>query len=166
MSVSVRTATAEDLPEILAIVNHAITHTTAIYDYEPRTIGEQRDWFSRKMDCREPVIVAESGHVVGFATYGIFKPKAGYRHSVEHSVYVAPDFIGKGIGKQLLSKLIEIAKSENIHTMVGYIDADNAGSIAFHSQFGFKDAGLLKEIGFKFNRRLNVLLMQLMLADD
>jgi L-amino acid N-acyltransferase len=162
--ISIRPATDADLPEILAIVNHAIANTTAIYDVDERSPTQQRDWFTDKTSKNEPVIIAEfQDKVVGFGAYGIFKPKVGYRFSVEHSVYVHHEQTGQGIGKQLLSRLIEIAKSQRIHTMVGYIDSENTGSIAFHKQFGFVEIGVLKEIGFKFGRRLNVSLMQLML---
>ncbi len=160
----IRPATTSDLPEILAIVNHAILNTTAIYDYDQRTLSTQKLWYDEKMANGEPVIVAEkNGKVLGFGAYGIFKPKVGYRFSVEHSLYVHHELTGKGIGKDLLSRLIEIAKSRQIHTMVGYIDSENTGSIAFHKQFGFVETGVLKEIGFKFGRRLDVSLMQLML---
>lgn len=164
MNATIRPATEADLPEILTIVNHAIANTTAIYDYDRRSPEQQAQWFNDKVSHNEPVIVAViDGKVVGFGAYGIFKPKVGYRFSVEHSVYVHHGLTGKGIGKLLLSRLIEIAKSQQIHTMVGYIDTENTGSIAFHKQFGFVEIGVLKEIGFKFNRRLNVSLMQLML---
>jgi len=160
----IRSATQTDLPEILAIVNHAIAFTTAIYDYDQRTLAAQQSWHNEKMANDEPVIVAEiNGKVMGFGTFGIFKPKVGYRFSVEHSVYVNHELTGKGIGRQLMSRLIEIAKSKQIHTMVGYIDTENTRSIAFHRQFGFVEAGVLKEIGFKFGKRLDVMLMQLIL---
>lgn len=161
MDVSIRPAAPTDVPAILEIVNHAIENTTAIYDEAPRTLAQQRDWFQQKQLSGDPVLVAEtSGNVVGFATFGIFKPKIGYRFSVEHSVYLSPEMTGKGIGRKLLSELIDVARKKSIHTMAGYIDSDNAGSIAFHEQFGFEKVGELKEIGYKFGRYLNVTLMQ------
>ncbi|CAM3435724.1 N-acetyltransferase domain-containing protein [Flavobacterium longum] len=161
MDVSIRPATLTDVPAILEIVNHAIVNSTAIYDEAARTLAQQLDWFQQKQLSGDPVLVAEfDGNVLGFATFGIFKPKVGYRYSVEHSVYVASEMTGKGIGRQLLTELIDIARKRNIHTMAGYIDSDNAGSIAFHEQFGFEKVGELKEIGFKFGRYLNVTLMQ------
>lgn len=161
MDVFIRPGATADVPAILKIVNHAIEKTTAIYDEDARTLAQQLEWFQQKDSCGDPVLVAEvGGNVVGFATFGIFKPKVGYRFSVEHSVYVSPEMTGKGIGRQLLSALIAVAREKNIHTMAGYIDSDNAGSIAFHEQFGFEKVGELKEIGFKFGRYLNVTLMQ------
>jgi phosphinothricin acetyltransferase len=127
-------------------------------------LQQQKDWFDDRLANNEPVIVAQrNGKVVGFGAYTRFKQKIGYRRSVEHSVYVDHEMIGEGVGGQLLSKLIEIAKHQQMHTMVGYIDAENTGSIAFHKRFGFVEAGQLKEIGFKFDRWLNVSFLQLML---
>lgn len=164
MNVTIRNATTVDLRAILSIVNHAIAHTTAIYDYDERSLDAQKAWFDEKMSEGFPVIVAElEGNVVGFGAYGTFKPKVGYRFTVEHSVYVADGLTGKGIGKLLLARLIELAKAQKIHMMVGYIDADNTGSIAFHKQFGFSESGVLKEVGFKFGKWLDVSMMQLRL---
>lgn len=164
MDVTIRNAATVDSRAILSIVNHAIAHTTAIYDYDERSLDAQKAWLDEKIAEGFPVIVAESeGHVVGFGAYGTFKPKAGYRFTVEHSVYVADGCTGKGIGKLLLAKLIELAKAQKIHTMVGYIDADNTASIAFHKQFGFTESGVLKEVGFKFGKWLDVSMMQLQL---
>lgn len=163
MSVTIRHAATADLPEILLIVNQAIAHTTAIYDEAPRTVEAHQLWFDDKMNNGFPVIVAEAdGKIAGFGAYGTFKPKTGYRFTVEHSVYVREDAIGKGIGKLLLGKLIELAKAQGIHTMIGVIDASNTGSIAFHKQFGFTENGTLKEVGFKFGRWLDVTMMQLL----
>jgi len=164
MKVTIRRATANDLHGILAIVNHAILHTTAIYDYEPRTIETQQQWFDDKVKSAFPVIVAEAeDKIVGFASYGAFNPKVGYRMTVEHSVYVADGFSGNGVGKMLLSELIALAKTQKIHVMVGLIDASNVGSIEFHKKFGFTENGVLKEVGFKFDKWLDVQFMQLIL---
>lgn len=166
MSATIRPATASDLPEILAIVNHAIAHTTAIYDYEPRTLELQNEWFADKLAHKFPVIAAEyNGKTIGFASYGTFRVKAAYQFTVEHSVYVSDDFIGKGIGKLLLAELIQLAKSQNMHVMIGCIDAANAPSIAFHKKFGFKESGICREVGFKFGKWLDLQFMQLILKD-
>ena len=162
--VSLRPATPNDVPGILAIMNHNILHSTAVYDYDPKNVQEMEVWFQEKQEAGWPVIVAdENGSVVGYATYGTFRYKQGYRFTVEHSVYVAESYAGKGIGKLLLSELITIAKASGYHTMIGGIDAQNTGSIAFHEKFGFKEAGTIKEAGFKFGRWLDVTFMQLML---
>jgi phosphinothricin acetyltransferase len=164
MNISIRKATLEDVPKILTIVNHAIEHTTANYLYEKLPLATQIQWFEEKLTKNFPVIVADdNGIVVGFGTYGTFREKIGYQYTVEHSVYVAADYIGKGIGSLLLSELIKLAKSEEYHVMVGGIDATNKDSIAFHKKFGFTENGVLKEVGFKFDQWLDLQFMQLIL---
>ena len=164
MNVIIRNATIEDLPAILEIVNHAILHTTSNYLYEVQTLENQLQWFEEKKSKQFPIIVADyNGTAVGFGTYGTFREKIGYQFTVEHSVYVAPEFIGKGIGKQLLLALIVLAKEEGYHTMIGGIDAANTGSIDFHRKFGFVETGIIKEVGFKFGKWLDLQFMQLIL---
>ena len=164
MNVIIRNANVEDLPQILEIVNHAILHTTSNYLYEVQTLENQLQWFEEKKSKQFPIIVADyNGTALGFGTYGTFREKIGYRFTVEHSVYVAPEFIGKGIGKQLLLALIVLAKDEGYHTMIGGIDAANTGSIDFHRKFGFVETGIMKEVGFKFGKWLDLQFMQLIL---
>jgi phosphinothricin acetyltransferase len=164
MDVIIRNATTEDIPQILEIVNHAILHTTSNYLYEVQTLENQLHWFEEKRSKKFPIIVADyDGTAIGFGTYGTFREKIGYQFTVEHSVYVAPEFIGKGIGKQLLLALIVLAKDEGYHTMIGGIDAANTGSIDFHRKFGFVETGILKEVGFKFGKWLDLQFMQLIL---
>ena len=160
-----RIARIEDLETILEIVNDAILNTTAIYDYDVRTLNEQISWFQEKQEQNFPVIVAtdENDKVIGFGTYGTFRMKIGFKFTVEHSVYVKEGFAGKGIGKALLLELINIAKAQKLHVMVGCIDAKNTGSIEFHEKFGFKKAGILKESGYKFEQWLDLQFVQLIL---
>ncbi|MNL65968.1 N-acyltransferase YncA [compost metagenome] len=103
------------------------------------------------------------GEVVGFGSYGQFREKIGYQFTVEHSVYVVDHVIGKGIGSQLLTELIRLAKEQGYHVMIGAIDADNAGSIAFHEKFGFVVTGTIREVGYKFDHWLDLVFMQLIL---
>lgn len=165
METIIRQARIEDIETILEIVNHAILNTTAIYDYNVRTLNEQISWFQEKQQQSFPIIVAtdENDKVVGFGTYGTFRIKIGFQFTVEHSVYVKNGFSGKGIGKSLLQKLIDLAKSQKLHVMIGCIDAENQGSIAFHEKFGFKKSGVLNECAFKFDKWLDLQLMQLIL---
>ena len=111
-----------------------------------------------------PVIVAEAdGQVVGFGMYSEFRFREAYKFTVEHSVYVANDYHGKGIGNLLLAELITLAKVQKLHTMIAVIDAENQGSVLFHEKFGFKTVGIIKESGYKFNRWLHSVFMQLIL---
>ena len=161
----IRRARIEDIDAILEIVNDAILNTTAIYDYDVRTLNDQISWFQEKQEQDFPVIVAtdKKNKVVGFGTYGTFRLKVGFRFTVEHSVYVKEGHSGKGIGKAILLELIALAKAQKLHVMVGCIDADNIGSIEFHEKFGFKKAGILKESGYKFDKWLDLQFVQLIL---
>lgn len=164
MDVKIRRANADDIPKILEIVNHAILHTTSNYLYETLSFETQLQWFHDKQAKNFPVIVADlDDTAIGFGTYGTFREKIGYQFTVEHSVYVAPELTGHGIGSKLLNELIALAKSQNYHVMVGGIDADNKDSIAFHKRFGFVENGVLKEVGFKFGKWLDLQFMQLIL---
>ncbi len=164
MEIQIRNAVASDLPEILAIVNYSILHSTANYNYEVQSMEVQMQWFKDKQSKNYPVIVADlNGKAIGFGSYGMFREKIGYQYTVEHSVYVENEYIGKGIGKLLLTELINMAKAEGYHVMVGGIDADNTGSIAFHKKFGFVENGIIREVGFKFGKWLDLLFMQLIL---
>ncbi|MNE50515.1 N-acyltransferase YncA [compost metagenome] len=111
-----------------------------------------------------PVIVAEFENMpIGYATYGTFREKIGYQYTIEHSVYVAQEFIGQGVGKLLLGELIQLAKKQGYHVMIGAIDAENSGSITFHEKFGFKVVGTIREVGYKFDHWLDLVFMQLIL---
>jgi L-amino acid N-acyltransferase len=164
MAITIRKSTTEDIPSVLEIVNHEIVHSTSIWDYEIRTLEQQMTIYNDKKDKNFPFIVAEkNGQIVGFGTYGSFRFKEGYKFTVEHSVYVHKDFTGNGIGSLLLKELIELAKLQKLHTMIGVIDAENMGSISFHERMGFKTVGHIKETGFKFGRWLDSVFVQLIL---
>lgn len=164
MSIIIRQATAADMPGVLEIVNYEILNSTAIWDYDVRTLTEQTVIFEEKKEKKIPFLVAEKNDIiVGFGTYGPFRFKIGYRFTVEHSVYVHKDYTGNGIGSLIVKELIEIAKQQNLHTMIGVIDAENIGSIAFHERMGFKRVGHIKETGYKFDRWLDSVFVQVML---
>lgn len=164
MNPSIRPATENDITAILDIVNYNILNTTSIYDYDVKTLPEMQQWFADKQSAGCPVFVAEiDSTVAGYATYGTFRTKEGYKFTVEHSVYVHHEHHGKGIGGKLLEQLIFAAKEQGIHMMVGCIDAGNKGSIAFHKRYGFTDGGLLREAAFKFGTWLDLQFMQLIL---
>jgi phosphinothricin acetyltransferase len=139
-------------------------HSTSLYDYNIRSYEQQKIILEEKINKNFPVIVAElDGIIVGFGMYSEFRFREAYQFTVEHSVYVSDDYRGKSIGKQLLQELMCLAKKQKIHTMIGVIDSENQGSVTFHEKFGFKTVGVIKESGYKFDRWLDSVLMQLIL---
>lgn len=163
-TLALRHATRDDVPAMLDIYNHAVLHTTASYDLEPVTLESRLDWFDHKTQDGWPVLVALNGSgVVGWATFGPFREKAGYRYSVEHSVYVRDGLRGAGIGQQLMQTLIAEAHTRGYHTMLGGVDADNTASLAFHERLGFTQVAHIRQVGRKFDRWLDLVFMQRML---
>jgi L-amino acid N-acyltransferase len=160
----VRKAIEKDLPQILDIYNDAILNTTAVYDYEPHTLEMRRQWFETKRQQGFPVFVAEEDNeVLGFSSIGPFRAWAAYKYSAENSIYVKDGQRGKGIGKLLMRPLIDAAKEMKLHTIIAGIDADNKLSIEFHKQFGFVEVAHFKQVGWKFERWLDLVFMQLIL---
>lgn len=151
--------------EILGILNDAIVNSTALYDYKPRTPESMAGWFRTKEQGRYPVIgaVDEDGHLAGFASYGSFRAWPAYKYSVEHSVYIHKDRRGQGLGTTLMQRLIDAARAQDYHVMVGGLDATNAASIALHEKLGFVHAGTIRQAGFKFGRWLDLAFYQLIL---
>jgi phosphinothricin acetyltransferase len=160
----IRPATSSDLPATLAIYNREILTSTTIYIDEPQTLEQHHRWFASKHEAKMPVFVLEDDDgVAGFATYGQFRNLPGYRFCIEHSIYVAESKRRLGHGKRLLACLIEAAGSQGMHTMIAAIDAGNETSIKLHTEAGFVQVALFKEIGCKFNHWLDVVFLQKML---
>lgn len=157
----IRDATMDDAEAIRAIYNHAVVHTTAVFDYAPREAEAQRNWMQAKAEQQLPVLVAEQdGRAVGYCSYGPYRPWPAYLYSVENSVYVAPEHHGQGIGKALLAPLLEIARARGVHTVIAGITAGNEASLRLHQSFGFESAGTIREAGWKFERWLDVTFLQ------
>jgi len=152
-------------PAILAIFNDAIVNSTALYDYKPRTPESMAGWFRAKETGAFPVIGVEdaNGELMGFASYGTFRAWPAYKYSVEHSVYVKAEHRGNGLGRALMKKLIEEARTQGRHIVVGGIDVKNTASIALHLKLGFEHAGTIKQAGYKFGRWLDLAFYQLIL---
>ena len=161
---TVRDADEADLTAILAIYNDVILTSTAVYSDTPSTLDERRAWWQQRIAAGYPVIVAadESG-VCGFASFGDFRAWPGYRYSVEHSVHVRSDRRAHGIGTMLVSALVDRATLLGKHVMIAGIDAANAPSIRFHHRLGFQPVGTFREVGFKFDRWLDLHFMQRLL---
>ena len=164
--IHVRRAELEDVPAILNIYNEAVLHTTASYDYEPRTLEHRVGWFEDhlKHDYAVFVAVDSTGRVVGWSALNPYHDRMGYRYTAENSVYVSPDKRGQGIGKLLLAPLIDAARKRGLHAIIAAIDGSNAASIRLHASFGFEKVGHFREVGFKFGRWLDVVYMELLLT--
>jgi len=164
-SIQIRDARPGDAEAIRAIYNDAVINTTAVFDYVAREPQAQVDWLTMKAEQKLPVLVAENaaGRVLGYCSYGPFRPWPAYLYTVENAIYVAPDARGQGIGKRLLPPLLEIAKARGLRTMIAGITADNAASLRLHEKFGYEQAGVIREAGWKFERWLDLVFLQRML---
>jgi L-amino acid N-acyltransferase len=151
---------------ILDILNHAIVTSTALYDYQPRTLANMTSWFAVKRAGDFPVIGAfnDAGTLMGFASYGAFRAFPAYKYTVEHSVYVHHSQRGQGLGKTLMNAVIAAALQQGKHVMVGAIDAANEASLKLHADLGFERVGTMPQVGFKFGRWLDLALVQRVLA--
>ena len=161
MTTIIRPAVEADLPAILAIYNDAVAKTTAIWNDTPVDLANRRAWFVARAAQDYPILVAEEDAVVvGYGSFGDFRPFEGYRFTVEHSVYVAEGVRRRGIASSLLTALEERARAMGKHVMVGGIAADNEASLSLHERIGFVETGRMPEVGFKFGRWLDLVLMQ------
>ena len=162
MTFIIRPATDADLPGILEIYNDAVANTLAIFNETMVDLENRRDWLKSRRAQGYPVLVAvRDGHVLGYATYGDWRPFEGFRHSREHSIYVRSDVRGAGIGRALMLELIACAKLQNIHVLVAAIEASNVASIRLHESLGFIENGRFHEVGQKFGKWLDLVFMQL-----
>ncbi|MEM7094011.1 MAG: N-acetyltransferase family protein [Actinomycetota bacterium] len=166
----VRDATADDLGAIRTLYNALIASTTVAWTEEPETHAARESWFTERRARGDAVVVAEiDGAVVGYASYGPFRGEGrwpGYRHTVEHSIHVAEAHHGRGIGRKLMQALSDRAMADDIHVMVGAVDGDNQASINFHERLGFEVVARMPQVGRKFDRWLDLVLMQRILDRD
>ena len=160
---TLRDATPADLPAINDVYNHYVLTCTCTYQVTPATLAEREEWFAGR-GARHPVIVAEeNGEVLAWGSLSAFHKREAYAATVENSVYVSHRHQRRGLGRAVLEELIRRARAAGVHSIVAGISADQEGSIALHTRLGFAPAGLLREVGGKFGRTLDVIYMQLLL---
>ena len=166
MTIEIRDATPADLPGILGIYNDAVANTTAIWNDSLVDLANRQAWYELRQQQGYPILVAVNAaeQVLGYASFGDWRPFDGFRHSVENSVYVRDGQRGLGLGAQLLGPLILRAKDCGKHVVVAAIESGNAASIRLHERLGFTITGQMPQVGVKFGRWLDLTFMQLILA--
>ena len=154
----IRTAEIQDLPALLAIYNYEVVNGTATFDTEPKTLQQREEWFYAHNIDNYPLIVAEmDGQAVGYASLSQFRPKDAYRTTVELSIYIAPQYRGRGIANRLMEVILEEArKDDRTHLVISLITGSNAASIYLHEKFGFTHIGTIPEVGIKFGQYQDV----------
>ena len=168
MTFSIRFATPDDLQQIRDIYNHEIINGVATWNATAHDLNYYQNWFQHLQAHNYPLFVIQedwSAKVAGFAEYSAFRNFSGYKHTVEHSVYIAPEFFKKGLGRRLLQHLIDHAQEHEIKVMVAAIDHANLASIHLHLKLGFKQTGYMPQVGQKFGEWRDLVLMQLNFND-
>jgi phosphinothricin acetyltransferase len=165
-TLTLRTAEARDAEAIAEIYNHEVTHGVSTFDLTLRSVEEQRAWIAARSGAFS-VIVADDTllGVVGFAALSTYRDRAGYRTTVENSIYVRRDQHRLGIGKLLLARLLEVARGSGFHTVIARIESTSVGSLALHESLGFTLVGTERQIGRKHGRWLDSAIMQKMLSE-
>ena len=162
----IRAATIADAEAIAAIYNDAVLHTVAIWNDVTVDTANRIAWMQARFEAGFPVLVAEvEGQIAGYASYGPWRAFDGFRATVEHSVYVAEAFRGRGFARALMQRLIEVARQSGLHVMIGAIASENEVSIALHRKLGFAHEVQLHQVGQKFGRWLDLTFMELRLED-
>jgi L-amino acid N-acyltransferase len=163
-NVTVRIADSNDAEAIADIYNYEVENTTATFDLVRRTIDAQREWLAARTGAFSAIVAHDAEHgVIGFAALSTYRDRAGYRTTVENSVYVRRDHQRRGVGRLLLGSLVELARDSGFHTIIARIDSQSRGSLALHRSLGFTEIGVEREIGRKFGRWLDSVIMQKML---
>jgi phosphinothricin acetyltransferase len=161
MPFAIEAAAPADIPAIAAILNDAIANSVSAWRETPMSDAEMQTWFEgRDRDYAVLVARGSDGTVLGYASYGAFRAYSGYRHTVEHSVYVRGDARGQRVGTALLAHLIARACAQGFHVMVGALEANNGASLKLHASQGFVETGRMPEVGRKFDRWLTLVFVQ------
>ena len=163
-NIEIRLAARADLGAINAIYNYFVLHSTCTYQTEPSTEAERAAWFGAHGENHPVTVAVRGGEIVGWASLSKFHPRAAYSQTVENSVYVRHDAHGQGVGRALLADSIARARAIGHHTIIAGISADQTPSVELHRKLGFIEVARLREVGYKFDRWLDVVYMQLILS--
>lgn len=161
----IRLATVDDAEAIQRIYNREVRESTSTFDLVPRSLDDQRRWLAERSGAFSAIVAVDlgSGDVIGFASLSAYKERAAYATTVEDSIYVDRDHAGKGVGRLLLSRLVEVARASGFHTVIARIEAGGDASRALHAACGFELVGIERQVGRKFKRWLDVAIMQRMI---
>ena len=166
MEIAIRDAAADNFVAITTIYNDVLLNSTAIYRDEPATVAERIEFWQSRLRQGYPTLVACTPQsILGFASFGDFRPWPGYRFTIEHTVHVDAASRGQGIGSRLVKALIFRAAALHKHVIIGGIDAENLASMRFHQRLGFERVATFKQVGYKFGRFLDLAFVQLLIAD-
>jgi L-amino acid N-acyltransferase len=157
----IRLAEPADTEPLRAIRNDVIKHSTAMWTTTPLSPADGRAWLADNLARRSAYVAEGGGQVIGFANWSPWRPKDGYRHTVEDSVYLADGHQGRGLGAELLRTLITAARDSGAHVMMADIEASNTRSVTLHQRLGFDTVGTAREVGTKFGRWLDLTIMRL-----
>lgn len=158
---NISSATLEHLEQITDIYNEAVLNSTATFDTELKSVEEQRLWFNEH-NHKYPILIAEEDNiVVGWTSLSMWSGRCAYADTAEISVYIKDDYRGKGIGTELLKKILDMGKNAGLHTVIARIADGSDASIRLHKNAGFEYIGVMKEVGKKFGKMLDVHMMQL-----
>ena len=160
----IRPADESDAEAIAGIWNPIIRASAFTFNSVEKAEGEVREMISAKRVAGLPVLLADDGEVVGFATYGQFRLGVGYRRTMEHTLHVLPDGRRKGIGRGLMHSLETVARDRRVHSLIAGISGENDGAIAFHKAIGYSEVARLPQVGQKFGRWFDLVLMQKLLG--
>jgi L-amino acid N-acyltransferase len=159
----IRLATANDLVAINDIYNYYVLNSTCTYQEELEPIEGRRSWFAKHGEKHPATVALLDNQIVGWGSLSPYHARSAYRNTVENSVYVHHEFHRKGVGSVLLKDLIDRSRAIGHHTIIAGIDGEQKASLAIHEKFGFEKVAHLRQMGFKFDRWLDVIYMQLML---
>jgi len=162
----VRPATPADAEAIREIYNTEVSGSTVTFDLVPRTTAEQRAWLEDRSGGHVALVATDGGAVVGFGSLSPYRDRPAYTTSVEDSVYVHRDHRGRGVGRLLLDALVATARSHGFHTVLARVVGGHDASISLHTAAGFTLVGTEREVGRKFGRWLDVVVLQLVLDED
>jgi phosphinothricin acetyltransferase len=166
-AVSIRTAKESDVGAICSIYNHYVINSVVTFDTAEQSHEDRLRWLQLHEQENLPVLIAElNGEIIGWASLSYYHSRCAYRTTVEFSIYLSPNAIGKGVGPRLLAELIALGRSRGYHCIVGLICSENETSIRMSHAFGFETVGELKEVGRKFDRWLNVTFVQKILSSE